>query len=253
MRWLVTTIALLVSAGALADGLDRDGLLTEAPATPRAGTVRVSASSLGQSAGDSSGSASMSNFSSLSGTLLWAPIDRLAGDVGVYWQPGPNISGPSVRVRYQILDQQRFGLDLAAGARYKFVPFVHPNNPGVGELEFLIAAGKRIGRFELMLNGLFGVESGGGGGKDIEAKAWAGYSISDTLRIGVDSRLQAEVGDEELVSTARIGRDFDFTAGPAISWLLASRIQLQALAGVIMPKGYNVTSPVAMLAGSIDF
>jgi len=250
---LALLCALLLPATVLAEGLDRDGLLTEAPATPRAGTVRVSAASTGQSSTDPiGGTSNVSNTSSVSGSLLWAPIEHLAGNVGVYWQPGPNISGPSIRVRYQILDQQRFGLDLAAGARYKFVPFAHPNTPGAGELEFLVAAGKRFGRFELMLNGVFGVESGGGSGKDIEVKAWAGYSISDSLRVGVDSRLQSEVGDEES-SAVKIGRDFDFTAGPAVSWLVTKRLQLQALVGVIMPKGYNVTSPVGMLAASVDF
>jgi hypothetical protein len=253
MRLFTALCLLLCPAAVLADGLDRDGLLTEAPATPRAGTVRVSASSLGQSSADTSpGANSLSNGSSFSGGILWAPTERLAGDVGVYWQPGPNVSGPSVRVRYQLLDQQRWGLDLAAGARYKFAPFVHPNTPGVGELEFLVAAGKRFGNFELVLNGIFGVESGGGGGKDVEVKAWAGYALNERLRLGVDSRLQAEVGDDE-GGAVKVGRDFDFTAGPAISWLLTQRLQLQALVGVIMPKGYDATLPVGMLAASFDF
>ncbi len=252
---LALICAVLLPLSALADGLDRDGLLTEAPATPKAGTVRVGAGSLGQASSDSTAgsSQSLANTSSVSGSVLWAPIDRLAGDVGVYWQPGPNISGPSVRVRYQILDQQHFGVDVSAGARYKFVPFVHPNTPGAGELEFLVAAGKRMGRFELVLNGVFGIESGGGGGKDVEAKAWAGYSLSDSFRLGIDSRLQAEVGDSENTGAVKIGRDFDLTAGPAISWLATSKLQIQALVGVIMPKHYTVTSPVGMLAASFDF
>ena len=256
-RSLALLCAALAAAplAARAEGFDRDMLLTEAPATPAAGTVRVSASSLGQSGSDAT-SPSSSNFSSVSGSLLWAPVANLAGDVGIYWQPGPNVSGPSVRVRYQILGQEKWGLDLAAGARYKTVSFIHPNNVngGVGELEFLVAAGKRFGQFELVLNGVFGLETGGGGGKDVEAKAWAGYHFSDTFRAGVDSRLQAEVGDGEAATTTPTGvRDFDLTAGPALSWMPVGKLQLQALVGVIMPKKTSVTSPVGMLAASIDF
>ncbi len=253
MRVLALAAAAVVAVplAARAESFDRDTLLTEAPATPAAGTVRVSANSSGQATNDTAGSSS--NFSSLSGSLMWAPIQNLAGDVGVYWQPGPNISGPSVRLRYQFLSQDRFGIDLAAGARYKSVAFVHPQgtSAGVGEIEFLLAAGKRFGQFEVILNGVFGVETGGGGGKDVEAKGWAGYKFSDSFRAGVDSRLQAEVGDEE--TGVKYGRDYDFTAGPALSWLPTQKLQIQALVGVIQPKGTNVTSPVGMLAASFDF
>jgi hypothetical protein len=248
---LVTlTAALLGGTHARAAGIDRDGLLSEAPATPDKGTVRVTAGSLGQASTDTG----VPGQSSVSGSVLWAPFESFAGDVGVYWQPGPNLSGPSARVRYQFLSQERFGLDLAGGVRFKTTSFQHPTGTNAtGEVEFLVAAGRRFGQFELVLNGVFGVEIGGGSGKDVEIKSFAGWRFSDQLRAGVDSRLQAEVGDEESGATPKIGRDFDFTAGPAVSWMLTRQINVQALVGVIMPKGTNVTSPVGMLAASFDF
>jgi hypothetical protein len=68
LHMLALSFVLLASA-AHADGLDRDALLTEAPATPHSGTVRVSA-------GATSQSTDPSNRTSISGDLLWAPIPK---------------------------------------------------------------------------------------------------------------------------------------------------------------------------------
>src|SRR5207302_4314877 len=97
------------------------------------GTVRLSAGSVGQATTD----AGVPGQSSISGSILWAPFQNFAGDVGVYWQPGPNLSGPSARVRYQFLSQERFGIDMSAGVRFKTNSFYHPNTQGSGEVEFL--------------------------------------------------------------------------------------------------------------------
>jgi hypothetical protein len=118
----------------------------------------------------------------------------------------------------------------------------------------LVAAGRRFGKFELVLNGVFGVETGGAGGKDIEAKGFAGYRFSDEVRAGLDSRLQAEVSDTENAASKPPGsRDYDLTAGPAVSWLLTKNVQLQALVGVAQPKKTTITSPVGVISASFDF
>ena len=154
----------------------------------------------------------------ITGTIAWTPIKNLSGDVGMYWQVGAN--GPSARVRYQVLNQFSHGVDLAGGVRFKTVGF-HPDN---GEVEFLVAAGRRFGHFELVANGVFGVETGGESGKDVEGKAFAGWRFSELVRAGVDGRLQAEIADEETPAPGappKIGRDYDLTVGPAISWIVA--------------------------------
>jgi hypothetical protein len=251
--WLsvfILTAAVVGAAEVRAAGIDRDGLLSEAPATPDKGTVRVTAGGMGQATTDSG----VQGNSNVSGSILWAPFQNFAADVGVYMQPGTSgQSGPSARVRYQFLSQDRFGIDLAGGLRFKTNSFYHPGKDGSGEAEFLLAAGRRFGQVELVLNGVFGVETGGGNGKDFEVKGFAGWRFNEQLRAGVDSRLQAEVGDDEASTTPKLGRDFDFTAGPAVSWMVTRQIQLQALVGMIMPKGTNVTSPVGILAASFDF
>ena len=118
----------------------------------------------------------------------------------------------------------------------------------------LVAAGRRFGKFELVLNGVFGVETGGGGGKDIEAKGFAGWRFNEAVRAGLDSRLQAEVSDTENTGGAALtGRDYDLTAGPAVSWMVTRTVQVQALLGVAQPKKTDLTTPVGVVSASIDF
>ena len=254
MRLLVLATACLALA-ARADGLDRDNLLTEAAAVPPKGTVRISGVTTGTSA--DSGVNGTQGQANVSGTIQWTPVENLSGDVGMYWQVGAN--GPSARVRYQLLSQQRTGLDLSAGVRFKTVGF----NPDQGEVEFLLLAGRRFGQLELVLNGVFGVETGGENGKDIEGRAFAGYRFSEDVRAGIDGRLQAEIEEEgKTAPTAppKVGRDYDLTVGPSISWIvarnlsgIARNLQLQALVGMAQPKRTDSTSAVGILSASIDF
>ncbi|HEY4882082.1 MAG TPA: hypothetical protein VII08_00465 [Myxococcales bacterium] len=233
----------------LAAGLDRDMLLTEAPAVPNAGTVRVSGAANGQP----SGATDSGSTGGISGSILWAPIDRIAGDVGIYLQ-GPD-SGPTVRVRIQVLKQADVGLDLAVGARFKEFGFFKKQSSGSpnGEFEFLLAAGRSFGRFETMLNTVIGFEAGGPG-SDIEGKAFAGYRISPSLRAGLDGRVQAEYKDETGTKSPNFTNDMALVAGPALAFLtLQDKLQIQGLVGVAKPKGTGTISPGGLLAASFDF
>jgi hypothetical protein len=254
MRFIFAAMACIALA-ARAEGIDRDSLLSEAPAVPRKGTVRVSGISTGTS--DQGGVNGTQGQANISGTIMWTPVENLAGDVGMYWQVGAN--GPSARVRYQLLSQFRSGIDLAAGARFKSVGF-HPDQ---GEVEFLLLAGRRFGNVELVLNGVFGFETGGENGKDAEAKAFAGYRFSEDLRGGLDGRIQVEVGEEEQpgpTAAPKVGRDYDLTVGPAVSWIVARNLgtlfrnlQVQGLVGLAQPKRTDTTAAVGIVSASIDF
>src|SRR2546425_7857931 len=239
MRSLATVLLAFASA-ASAEGLDRDTLLTDAPAVPPVGTVRLSGAGVATEKSDSSSS-------SFTGSIGWTPIANLHGDVGAYFQVGAQ--GPAARIRYQLLNQFSHGLDLATGIRFKTVGF-HPDQ---GEVEFLLAAGRRFGRFEVVLNGVFGVETGGEQGKDVEAKAFAGWRLSEAIRAGIDGRLQAEIQDEARPARTATGRDYDLTAGPAVSGVGSRTFQLQALVGVAQPKKSDKTSPAGVLSASPEF
>lgn len=255
MRLLVIAIASTVALAARAQGLDRDSLLSEAPAVPAKGTVRVSGVTTGTS--DQGGVNGTQGQANIAGSILWTPAENLAGDVGMYWQVGAN--GPSARIRYQILSQSRSGVDLSTGVRFKTVGF-HPDQ---GEVEFLVLAGRRFGNVELVLNGVFGVETGGENGKDAEAKSFAGYRFSEDLRAGLDGRIQVEVGEEKTRAPGqppKTGRDYDLTAGPAVSWVVARNLgamfhnfQVQGLVGVAQPKRTDLTAAVGIVSASIDF
>jgi len=248
-------LALAFAAGAArADGLDRDTLLTDSPAVPNAGTVRVTGGATGSSS-DATSTGGNTGTSGISGSVGWTPIANVSGDVGAYTQIGAS-GGVSARARYQILSQSSAGIDLSAGVRFKTVSWhasSAPRTDSNGEIEMLVAAGRRFGKFELVLNGVFGVETGGGGGKDIEAKGFAGWRFNEAVRAGLDSRLQAEVSDTENTGAAPTGRDYDLTAGPAVSWMVTRTVQVQALLGVAQPKKTDLTTPVGVVSASIDF
>src|SRR2546428_913269 len=186
MRSLAAAVVAFASA-ASAEGLDRDTLLTDAPAVPAVGTVRLTGA--GVATQNTDNGATPTGSSSFTGSIGWTPIANLHGDVGAYFQVGAQ--GPAARIRYQLLNQFSHGLDLATGIRFKTVGF-HPDQ---GEVEFLLAAGRRFGRFEVVLNGGFGEETGGEEGKDVEAKEFAGWPLREAILAGLDGRPQDEVQD----------------------------------------------------------
>lgn len=241
---LAAAVLLASSSAALAQGLDRDTLLTDAPAVPDKGTLRVTGGATGT--GDN-GPSSGNNASGLSGTVQWTPLQNVAADVGAYFQAGAQ--GPAARVRYQLLNQFEHGIDLSTGVRFKTVGF-HPNN---GEMEFLLLAGRHFGRFELALNGVFGVETAAGGGKDAEVKGFAGFHLNDAVRFGLDNRLQVEVTDQAGAVQAGGVRNYDLTTGPALSWMMTKDIQLQGLVGMAQPIHTTITAPVGVVQASFDF
>lgn len=233
-----------LSGPALAAGLDRDGLLTEAPATPSAGNVRVSGGGSGQVASGTSGS--------VSATVMWTPLEHLAGDVGGYFQ-SEGTFGPSARVRYQLLNQSSHGIDLAVGTRYKWLGFsINPNVGGHrGELELLVAGGRKFGPLDVALNGVVGFEVGEDG-KDAELKGMVGYNLWDGLRLGVDTRFQAEFQDPTGVKVPDFTNDVALIGGPSVSWMVTPQVEIQALAGGFKGRGDPVVGYGGQLVLAVD-
>jgi hypothetical protein len=246
MKWTALIVVLCLASAARADGLDRDTLLTDAPAVPDKGTVRITGGVTGTS--DANGVDNVQGQTNFTAGIQWTPFDRFAADVSAYFQAGAQ--GPAARVRYQILKQRDAGIDLSAGVRFKTVGF-HPDQ---GEVELLLAGGRRFGQFELVVDAVIGFETGEGGGKDGEVKAFAGYRFNDAVRAGIDGRIQAELGDDEEQGTQPAGvRDYDLTIGPAVAWMITRTVQLQALAGFAQPKKTDISAPIGVLQLSIDF
>jgi len=241
---VASSLVCALSVPALAAGLDRDGLLAEAPATPDTGNVRISGGGRGEVAGGGSGQ--------VSATVMWTPVQHLSADVsGAYLSDGS--FGPTARVRYQLLDQTTHGLDLSVGARFKYVGF--STNPatsgGPSELELLVAGGRKFGALDVVVNAVVGTEVGDPG-KDAELKAFVGYHLLDSLRVGVDSRVQAEFVDEAGTKVPDFANDVALIAGPAASWLVTPKVQVQALVGAFKGRGDPVVGAGGQLLLAID-
>lgn len=236
-RSLPFVLAFALAATAHADAA-RDTLLVDAAAVPQAGTVRLSAG------GGASGMGGVDSTQSLGAAVLYAFLPDLAVGFSGYSSGGSFT--PSASLRYQLLNQDAHGVNLAALLRYKSVGLV----PSAAEVEASLNVGRSFGRFDLMADGVFGKGLRGDTGADVEGKLSAGWNATSSLRLGADARLQAEVSDSEEVKPA--GRDFDLLAGPTAS-VLIQRVQLQALAGVAAPKGSVRVGPAALALASIDF
>src|SRR3954447_18295349 len=89
-RWramrTLPALVLLAASAASAQGLDRDTLLTDAPAVPAAGTVRVSGAGIPTQNTDNG--ATPTGSSSFTGSIGWSPIANLHADVGAFFQVG---------------------------------------------------------------------------------------------------------------------------------------------------------------------
>jgi hypothetical protein len=236
-RLLLPLAALLLSATAAADPA-RDTLLVDAAAVPRAGTVRLGLGGGASGGGDTAGTAN------LGASVLYAFLPGLAAGLSGYSEGGA--FSPSATLRWQLLEQDSQGVNLAALVRYKSVGFV----PSAAEVEASLNVGRTLGRFELLADGVFGKGIRGDTGADVEGKLSAGWNATEAVRLGADARLQAELADDE--ASPSPGRDFDLLAGPTASVVIQS-VQLQALAGVAAPRRSLAVGPAAMALASIDF
>jgi len=240
--WPAVAVAcLMLGRPVAAQMMDVDGLLTDAAAIPRAGTVRVFGSGGGQSTSADAGGA----VGSVAGTLLWVPFQSFGGDLGAYYQTGR--SGPAVRLRYQLLGQDWAGIDLSLGARYKSEGFT---DYGHGEVESILALGRSFGRLDVVANLVWGVEINDPG-MDAELKTLIGWRFGDNIRLGGEVRIQTEVHDEEgwkapaMVST-------DLIAGPTAFWRVVRPLTLQVLAGIGKPAGSTSAGFIALAGLSVD-
>jgi len=240
VRAWVGLLALALAPAASAQMLDMDGLLVEASAVPEPGTLRVFANGGGQSAAADSQAAA-----NVAGSLMWVPFRGLAGDVGAYYQTGS--SGPSARLRYQLLSQDRAGVNLALGARYKSVGFA---GEGSGEVEALLALGRSWGRLDTVINFVWGWELNDPG-QDAELKLLVGWRFTDNLRVGVEARAQCEIHDEDGWKGPQMLQT-DIRGGPTVFWRIARPVTVQLLVGAGKPVGVAAAGVLALGAFSFD-
>jgi hypothetical protein len=218
----------------------RDGLLVESAAVPAPGTVRLSTGG-GAAPAREGGSAE----GQVTGSLLWSPGAGLALALEASNQGGG--FSPAASARWQLLSQAGAGLDGLVLVRFKSVGFRATGN----EVEAGVVLGRTLwGRLGLRLAGVAGRGFAGEEAVDLEGKLAAAWSFSDSLRVGAEARLRAEVKTGPEMAPPP-GREYDLLAGPTVSWRI-DRVVLQAIAGLGVPRGTAAAGAMGLVQVSFD-
>ena len=144
-------------------------------------------------------------------------IGPLAARVGVLYANRPNSFRPTAGLRVAILNQERQEIDLGAGVYYKPEGFTEPE----GEIEVVVALGRRFGRLGTFANLVYGQDPEGKE-RDGEVRLGALYSLATRLQAGLDARLRFELGEEESKAEelAKGRAEFDLVFGPTASYAI---------------------------------
>jgi hypothetical protein len=219
------------------DSMDRFFPLSESAATP---PTDVRAETTGQAS--SSDSEQSYGVSQQVEVVL---LKGLALRAGAELRNGSHGFTPIAQGKYQFLRQEDHGVNASAGLRYKQVGFQSDG----GEAEAFFALGRRFGK--LLATG--NVVAGRGVSNDemdIEGHAGVGYLLTDNLMVGVNSRVQLEVEEEEEVG--HIGREFEMLSGGVVGYTW-NVVDLSLMGGWYMPRASNSSGPLAMLRLGINF
>jgi hypothetical protein len=211
------------------DGQGRDGLTARSaqagmflPFTeaPRTDTQRAFASAQG----GYDGARDSALLEGRGEVTVYGPI---ALRIGVLYTQDPEKLRPTVGARVQALAQKDDqGIDMSVGAFYKPEGFTE----GEGEIEAVLAFGRRLGRFDLIGDVVYGQDPEGRE-RDGELRLAELYMATPRLELGLDSRVRFDLGTEEDKLEAEGGAEYDLVAGPLASYTLGE-IAVSAEAGV---------------------
>jgi len=154
---------------------------------------------------------------------VWGPVALRGG--GVYSAAQDRLR-PSVGARVQVLAQERVGIDGAIGIFYRPEGLTEPE----GEIETVIAMGRRVGTTMLLGNLAYGQDPEGNE-RDGEIRLAALTPIFTAMRVGVDGRWRFDLGSNEAKLQAAKEPTFDLAVGP-IANVLVGPLALTAQSGV---------------------
>ena len=206
--------------------------LTEAPRTD---TQRACGTALG-------GYDGARDSGQLEGRAEVTVVGPIALRVGVMYTGSPEKLRPTVGGRVQALSQDGQGIDMSAGAFYKPEGFTE----GEGEVEGVLAFGRRFGRVGLIADLVYGQDPEGRE-RDGEVRLASLYSATARMELGLDSRVRFDLGTAEDKLAEEGGAEYDVVAGPLISYVLGG-VALTGQAGlsVLGTPGAKL-GPIALL------
>jgi hypothetical protein len=153
-------------------------------------------------------------------------IGPLAARVGVLYGQNPSRLRPSMGLRVQALSQERQGIDMGVGAYYRPDGFTEAE----GEVEVVLAFGRRFGRFASFANLVYGQDPEGAE-RDGEVRLGALYAVSSVFQAGLDTRLRVDLGSSNGKRRVEGGAEYDLVFGPTASYALGP-LALFAQAGM---------------------
>lgn len=172
--------------------------------------------------------------------------DPIALRIGLLHAKEPNELRPTIGARVQALAQDDHGLDMSIGLFYKPEGFTE----GEGEVEAVLALGRRFGRFGLVGDLAYGQDPEARE-RDGEVRVAALYTVTSIVEVGVDSRLRVDLGTEEEKLEEEGGAEYDLLAGPFGSVALGS-VALGAQAGVAVLGAEKQTKAGVLALGTIS-
>ncbi len=169
---------------------------------------------------------------------LFGPLAARAGVL--YGQSGHRMR-PSAGLRVQALSQNAHYLDLSLGAFYRPEGFTEAE----GEVEAVLAFGRSFGRLGTFANLVYGQDPEGNE-RDGEVRVAALYTLGARVQSGLDLRLRFDLGSAQGARRVPGEADYDFVAGPVLSYALGPMALLAQLGLSAVGQSHPRLGPVAL-------
>jgi hypothetical protein len=170
---------------------------------------------------------------------LWGPIAlRGAAELG----DTSRRVRPSIGARVQLLSEARHGVDGAISVTYRAEGFTEAE----GEIETLVALGRRVGGTTLIANLAYGQDPDGNE-RDGEVRAAAFRRVSRRLHLGVDGRWRFDLGSSVDKLRASNEPTTDLDAGP-VAMLTLGPLALTAETGASLVRRIGGDTKLGVVA-----
>jgi hypothetical protein len=120
---------------------------------------------------------------------------------------------PNFGLRVRILSQETSGIDFAAALFYRLERFTDDE----GLVQALVAAGRRLGRLNLVMHAAYGQDPEGDD-REGEAALAGLYQLASAVQVGIENHLRFDLFSDDPKRGARRDAEYDLTVGPLVQW-----------------------------------